>query len=43
MGKNVLITDDIFTTGASVSECARLLKFAGAGKVYVLTVAKTEK
>lgn len=43
MGKNVLITDDIFTTGASVSECARLLKSAGAGRVYVLTVAKTEK
>jgi len=42
-GKSVLIVDDIFTTGATVSECARVLHMAGAEKVYVLTVAKTEK
>ena len=41
--KNVLIIDDIFTTGATMSECARVLKMGGAKKVFVLTVAKTEK
>lgn len=42
-GKSVLIVDDIFTTGATVGECARVLRMAGAEKVYVLTVAKTGK
>ena len=42
-GKTVLLTDDIFTTGATASECARVLKQAGAEKVFVITVAKTEK
>ncbi len=37
--KNILLIDDIFTTGSTVSECARCLKTAGANKVYVLTVA----
>lgn len=42
-GKKVLMIDDIFTTGATAGECARVLRMAGAEKVFVLTVAKTEK
>lgn len=42
-GKTVLLIDDIFTTGATAGECARVLMSGGAAKVFVLTVAKTEK
>lgn len=36
----VLLVDDVFTTGATVNECARVLKDAGAGPVLVLTLAR---
>lgn len=39
-GKNVLLVDDVFTSGATVSNCAKTLKANGANKVYVLTVAR---
>jgi len=39
-GKIVLVVDDVFTTGATVSACARALKRAGADKVLVLTLAR---
>ena len=39
-GETVLLVDDIVTTGASVRECARVLKGAGAQKVFVLALAK---
>lgn len=39
-GQRVLIIDDVFTTGATVSECAEVLKSAGAADVYVLTIAR---
>lgn len=39
--KNIVLIDDVFTTGATTNECARVLKKAGANKVYVLTVLKT--
>lgn len=39
-GKSVLIVDDIVTTGATLSECARVLKAAGAGKIYAVTAAR---
>jgi ComF family protein len=42
-GRNVLLVDDVFTTGTTVSECARILRRAGASKVYVATVARTLK
>jgi len=39
-GRRVLLIDDVFTTGATVSECAAVLKSAGAADVYVLTIAR---
>ncbi len=39
-GKNLLLIDDLFTTGATVTECARILRKAGARQVEVLTVAR---
>ena len=38
--KKILLIDDVFTTGATVNECARVLKKAGAGEVFVLTLAR---
>jgi len=38
-GKNILLIDDVLTTGATCSEAARALKKAGAGVVFVLTLA----
>lgn len=38
-GETVLLIDDIVTTGASVKECARILKKSGAMKVFVLCIA----
>ena len=40
-GREVLVVDDVYTTGATVSECARVLRRAGASKVWVATVART--
>ena len=39
-GKRILLIDDVFTTGATVRECARVLRRAGAREVDVLTVAR---
>lgn len=39
-GRQLLLIDDVMTTGATVNECARMLKAAGAVSVYVLTVAR---
>ncbi len=40
--KRVLLIDDVFTTGATVSACAAVLKDAGAEEVFVLTVARPQ-
>ncbi len=42
-GREILLVDDVFTTGTTVSECARVLRRAGASKVFVATVARTLK
>ena len=39
-GKNVILVDDVYTTGATAEECARTLFDAGAETVKVLTLAK---
>lgn len=38
-GKNILIVDDIYTTGTTVSECAKVLKELGAAKISVLALS----
>jgi ComF family protein len=42
-GKNYILTDDIFTTGASLNECAKTLKNAGAATVLCMTLAISVK
>jgi ComF family protein len=39
-GERVLLVDDVFTTGATVSSCTQALLAAGAVEVYVLTLAR---
>ena len=41
IGKRILILDDIFTTGSTVSECARTLGKAGAAQILCATVARS--
>jgi ComF family protein len=40
--ESILLIDDVFTTGATVSACARKLKAAGAADVFVLTIARPQ-
>ncbi len=42
-GRTVIVVDDVMTTGTTVSECARVLKKAGAERVWAATVARTLK
>ncbi|MDD4271871.1 MAG: ComF family protein [Patescibacteria group bacterium] len=38
--KNIILIDDVVTTGATLNECAKVLKANGAGEVWGLVVAK---
>lgn len=39
--RQLLLVDDVYTTGATVNECAKILRKSGAQKITVLTFAKT--
>jgi predicted amidophosphoribosyltransferase len=38
-GRNLCLIDDIKTTGATLNECAKTLKQAGASKIFALVLA----
>jgi predicted amidophosphoribosyltransferase len=42
-GQSVLLIDDLYTTGSTAKECARVLRKAGASRVEVLTVARVSQ
>jgi predicted amidophosphoribosyltransferase len=42
-GQDVLLIDDVYTSGATARACSRVLKNAGARSVWVATVARTQR
>jgi len=40
VGQSLVLVDDVVTTGATLAEAARILKIAGADKIYALVLAK---
>ncbi len=41
--ENVLLVDDLFTTGSTVNECSRILKEAGVNYIEVITLARGDQ
>ena len=39
-GKNILLIDDVVTTGSTLSECSRMLQLSGVNKVYSASIAR---
>ena len=37
--KDIILIDDVFTTGTTVRECSKVLKNGGANDIYVITLA----
>lgn len=42
-GKNIIVVDDVLTTGSTLSECAKILKQFGAKSVYAVVIAETKR
>ena len=42
-GRRILLVDDVITTGSTLSECARMLRMAGAAEVVCVTLAITDR
>jgi ComF family protein len=43
IGREVLLIDDIYTSGATARECARVLRRAGATRVWIATLARAQR
>lgn len=41
-GKKIFLVDDVYTTGSTMSECAKVLKSSGAKQVWGITIAREE-
>lgn len=39
-GKEIILVDDVYTSGSTINECSRVLKKNGADKIYVVTIAR---
>ena len=41
-GARIILVDDVMTTGATASECVKMLRGGGASEIILLTLARTE-